>query len=147
MSDYSWPKSHNKYSYVFKTREGLNKIETQKRAKSVSDMRKKWVATAIIALASGSTVFLSQTSSVEAATGETSVQNVKVSVAKNESDSQKFNNSQNFEQKTPQAAAANQNGSQVQNDHTETQLQNQQTTQSQVTQAHTEENNASSIPE
>lgn len=57
MSDYSWPKSHNKYSYVFKTREGLNKIETQKRAKSVSDMRKKWVATAIIALASGSTVF------------------------------------------------------------------------------------------
>ena len=55
-------------------------------------MRKKWVATAIIALASGSTVLLSQANSAQAATENPTVSNVKVSVVENENDSQNSNN-------------------------------------------------------
>ena len=149
MSNYSWPKGHNKYYYVFKTREDLNKIETQRRARGVLNMRKKWVATAIIALASGSTVLLSQANSAQAATENPTVSNVKVSVVENENDSQNSNNTnQETNQEDTQAENADQNKVQAQNEQSAVQSQkNQDTAQSQDQQTQVVQDNKQSVPE
>ena len=67
MSNFSEP-DNNKFSFVFKTKENLNRVEAQRRLKAMQSMRNKWVAAAIIALASGSSVLLSQNTASAATT-------------------------------------------------------------------------------
>lgn len=70
MSNFSEP-DNNKLSFVFKTKENLNRVEAQRRSKAMQSMRNKWVAAAIIALASGSSVLLSQNTASAATTDNT----------------------------------------------------------------------------
>lgn len=79
MSNSTAPNGNRNFSFVFKAKRRLENIETQKRARTIINVRKKWVAAAIIALASGSTVFLSQ-NAVEAATNDPDASDVQVKV-------------------------------------------------------------------
>lgn len=67
MTKYIWPKT-SKYSYVLKSRQSLDEIDTKRKASAIAAVRNKWVATAVIALASGSTVFLTNGQVVKADT-------------------------------------------------------------------------------
>lgn len=82
-------KSNNGYdnfSFVFKTNENLNNLNNRKNYYNVTNRRNKWVATAIIALAAGSTVMLSNPA--QAATNDDASSNVEVKVVNKEAKSQ-----------------------------------------------------------
>lgn len=79
MRNSTAPNGNRNFSFVFKAKGRLEDIETQKRARTIINVRKKWVAAAIIALASGSTVFLSQ-NTAEAATNDPGASDVQVKV-------------------------------------------------------------------
>lgn len=58
MSNLTNPNDHKDLSFLFKSVDRLAALETQKKADTIISVRKKWVAAAMIALASGSTVLL-----------------------------------------------------------------------------------------
>lgn len=58
MSNLTNPNDHKDLSFLFKSVDRLAALETQKKGDTIISVRKKWVAAAMIALASGSTVLL-----------------------------------------------------------------------------------------
>ena len=69
MSNLTNPNDHKDLSFLFKSVDRLAALETQKKADTIISVRKKWVAAAMIALASGSTVLLTS-NTVNAATSD-----------------------------------------------------------------------------
>lgn len=58
MSNLTNSNDHKDLSFLFKSVDRLAALETQKKADTIISVRKKWVAAAMIALVSGSTVLL-----------------------------------------------------------------------------------------
>lgn len=69
MSNLTNPNDHKDLSFLFKSVDRLAALETQKKADTIISVSKKWVAAAMIALASGSTVLLTS-NTVNAATSD-----------------------------------------------------------------------------
>ncbi len=108
MINFTKPNGHKDLSFVFKTRESLNRVEIQRKANVMISMRKKWAAAAIIALASGSTVFLAKANTANAATEDPNSSNVQMQVTKQDN-KQTENNSSNVVQAVNDAVQNNQN--------------------------------------
>lgn len=108
MISFTKPNGHKDLSFVFKTRESLNRVEIQRKANVMIGMRKKWAAAAIIALASGSTVFLAKANTANAATEDPNSSNVQMQVTKQDN-KQTENNSSNVVQAVNDAVQNNQN--------------------------------------
>lgn len=76
MSNLTNPNDHKDLSFLFKSVDRLAALETQKKADTIISVRKKWVAAAMIALASGSTVLLTS-NTANAATSDVNCNSTK----------------------------------------------------------------------
>lgn len=112
MSNFSEP-DNNKFSFVFKTKENLNRVEAQRRSKAMQSMRNKWVAAAIIALASGSSVLLSQ-NTASAATTDNTANGVNVQVVDNKQKQTETKTADNVQNNNKTAQTENKQDNQVQ---------------------------------